>query len=94
MPSSQQFRQPMTGVKGFGYSFSYNVKDMDGDGTPEFAIGAVSNEGENVALLVRTRPTIYIKPMSKPSSCNNYPGVIDGSGVIDPQNTGNDQYHL
>ena len=67
-------------IKGFGYSFSSNVKDMNGDTTPEFAIGAVSIDGEPVALLVRSKPTIYIKADSK---------AIMSSNIIDPKNSGN-----
>ena len=39
---------------------------MDGDTTPEFAIGALSADTDPVALLVRSRPTVYIKPDSVP----------------------------
>ena len=54
---------------------------MDGDETPEFAIGAVSTEGDHVALLVRSRPTVYIKSTGKPIA----------PPVIDPNNPGNPQ---
>ena len=63
-PSSEKFGLAMNGIKGFGYSFSSNVKDMTGDQTPDFAIGAVSSEGKPVALFLRSRPTVGIKPMS------------------------------
>ena len=53
---------------------------MDGDTTPEFAIGAVSIDGEPVALLVRSKPTIYIMAESK---------AILNSNIIDPKNSGN-----
>ena len=51
-------------IKGFGYSFSANAKDMDDNETPDFAIGAVSNDGDPVALFLRSEPTIAIAPMS------------------------------
>ena len=54
---------------------------MDGNQTPDFAIGAVSTKGEPIASLLRSKPTVYIKPMSKPSA--NQPNVID------PENLGN-----
>ena len=53
---------------------------MNGDTTPEFAIGAVSIDGEPVALLVRSKPTIYIKADSK---------AVMSSNIIDPKNSGN-----
>ena len=67
-------------IKGFGYSFSSNVKDMDGDATPEFAIGAVSMDGEPAAMLIRSKPTLYI---NAESIASRY------SYSIDPKNTGN-----
>ena len=54
---------------------------MDGNQTPDFAIGAVSTKGEPIASLLLSKPTVYIKPMSKPSA--NQPNVID------PENLGN-----
>ena len=68
-------------IMGFGYSFSSNMRDMDGNQTPDFAIGAVSTKGKQIASLLRSKPTVYIKPMSKPSA--NQPNVID------PENLGN-----
>ena len=62
-------------IMGFGYSFSSNVRDMDGNQTPDLAIGAVSTKGEQFASLLRSKPTVYIKPTSKPSA--NQPNVID-----------------
>ena len=53
---------------------------MDGDTTPEFAIGAVSVDGEPVALLVRSKPTVFIMTDSKPTLVTN---------IIDPKNSGN-----
>ena len=80
-PSSAKFDLP---IKGFGYSFSSNVKDMTGDQAPNFAIGAVSSEGEPVALLLRSRPTIAIKSMSIASI------TVDGkSTVIEANQKGN-----
>ena len=67
-------------IMGFGYSFSSNVRDMDGNQTPDFAIGAVSTKGEKIASLLRSKPTVYIKPMSKPS--------VNQPNVIDPENLG------
>ena len=68
-------------MMGFGYSFSSNVRDIDGNQTPDFAIGAVSTKGEQMASLLRSKPTVYIKPMSKPS--------LNQPNVIDPENLGN-----
>ena len=68
-------------IMGFGYSFSSNVRDMDGNQTPDLAIGAVSTKGEQFASLLRSKPTVYIKPTSKPSA--NQPNVID------PESLGN-----
>lgn len=67
-------------IKGFGYSFSSNVKDMDGDTVPEFAVGAVSMDGEPAALLIRSKPTFYVNPESITSRYSN---------SIDPKDTGN-----
>ena len=52
---------------------------MNGDQTPEFAIGAVSKDGDHVALLVRSRPTVYIESAGKTFA----------QSVIDPKVTGN-----
>ena len=79
-PSSERFGNPVGTIKGFGYSFSSNTKDMNGDQTPEFAIGAVSRDGDRVALLVRSRPTIYIESAGKTFA----PSVIDPSVPGDP----------
>ena len=68
-------------IMGFGYTFSSNVRDMDGNQTPDFAIGAVSTKGEKIASLLRSKPTVYIKPMSKPT--------VNQPNVIDPENLGN-----
>ena len=91
VPSRQRYSQPIDkminglgyvgDIMGFGYSFSSNVRDMDGNQTPDFAIGAVSTKGEPIASLLLSKPTVYIKPMSKPSA--NQPNVID------PENLGN-----
>ena len=72
----------MNGIKGFGYSFSSNVKDMNEDQTPDFAIGAVSGEGEHVALFLKSRPTVAIKPIS----------TALPSGVIETNKQGNNPY--
>ena len=56
---------------------------MDGDTTPEFAIGAVSVDGEPVALLVRSKPTVFIMTDSKPTMVTN---------IIDPKNSGNSYF--
>ena len=56
---------------------------MDGDTTPEFAIGAVSVDGEPVALLVRSKPTVFIMTDSKPTMATN---------IIDPKNSGNSYF--
>ena len=52
---------------------------MNGDATPEFAIGAVSMDGEPAALLIRSKPTFYINAESIPSRY---------SYSIDPKDTG------
>ena len=91
VPSPQRYSQPIDkminglgyagDIMGFGYSFSSNVRDIDGNQTPDFAIGAVSTKGEQIASLLRSKPTVYIKPMSKPS--------VNQPNVIDPENLGN-----
>jgi hypothetical protein len=78
-PYAERFGNPVGTIKGFGYSFSSNTKDMNGDQTPEFAIGAVSKDGDHVALLVRSRPTVYIESAGKTFA----------QSVIDPKVTGN-----
>ena len=77
-PSSTTFGPP-TVIKGFGFSFSSNVKYTNVDQTPKFGVGAVSNEGENMALLIRIRPTVYI----------NTKGSGIAPAVIDPNDKGN-----
>ena len=67
-------------IMGFGYSFSSNVRDIDGNQTPDFAIGAVSIKSEQIASLLRSKPTVYIKPTSKPSA--------NQTNVIDPESSG------
>ena len=91
IPSPQRYSQPMDkminglgyvgDIMGFGYSFSSNVRDIDGNQTPDFAIGAVSTKGEQIASLLRSKPTVYIKPISKPS--------VNQPNVIDPESLGN-----
>ena len=52
---------------------------MDGNKAPDFAIGAVSNDGDPVVLYVRSKPTIALTPKSS---------LKIPAGVIKPNSNG------